>query len=205
MEGIYAKALLDSGSQVTLLYRSFYDKYLRHMPLIPIENLEIWGLSMQKYPYDGCLSLRLEFPGSVAGVAESIDALVLVCPDPVMKGDVNILVGTNTSVVKKLVEACKEKVGDDFLHTLTVHPEIRDAYERAIAVEKSHCDDSRGTVWYLNPKPLKLPPGESARVYGVLKCPSAVSGKTLLVDKPEESVFPDELLVTAEVQANTVV
>ncbi len=54
VEGIYAKALLDSGSQVTLLYRSFYEKYLKHLPLIPIENLEIWGLSMQRYPYDGC-------------------------------------------------------------------------------------------------------------------------------------------------------
>ncbi len=205
VEGIYAKALLDSGSQVTLLYRSFYEKYLKHLPLIPIENLEIWGLSMQRYPYDGCLSLRLEFPGSVAGVAESIDALVLVCPDPLMKGDVNILVGTNTSVVRKLVEACKEKVGDDFLHTLTVHPEIRNAYEHVIAVEKSDNDDRRGTVWYFNPKPLKLPPGESARVYGILKYPAAPSCKTLLVDKLEESWFPEELLVAPEVQATTIV
>lgn len=39
VEGIYAKALLDSGSQVTLLYRSFYDKYLKHLPLTPIECL----------------------------------------------------------------------------------------------------------------------------------------------------------------------
>ncbi len=205
VEGIYAKALLDSGSQVTLLYRSFYEKYLKHLPLIPIENLEIWGLSMQRYPYDGCLSLRLEFPGSVAGVAESIDALVLVCPDPLMKGDVNILVGTNTSVVRKLVEACKEKVGDDFLRTLTVHPEIRNAYDHVIAVEKSDNDDRRGSVWYFNPKPLKLPPGESARVYGILKYPAALSCKTLLVDKPEESWFPEELLVAPEVQGTTIV
>ncbi len=205
VDGIYAKALLDSGSQVTLLYRSFYEKYLKHLPLIPIENLEIWGLSMQRYPYDGCLSLRLEFPGSVAGVAESIDALVLVCPDPLMKGDVNILVGTNTSVVRKLVEACKEKVGDDFLRTLTVHPEIRNAYDHVIAVEKSDNDDRRGSVWYFNPKPLKLPPGESARVYGILKYPAALSCKTLLVDKPEESWFPEELLVAPEVQGTTIV
>lgn len=205
VEGIYAKALLDSGSQVTLLYRSFYDKYLKHLPLTPIENLEVWGLSMQRYPYDGCLSLRLEFPGSVAGVAESIDALVLVCPDPVMKGDVNILVGTNTSVVKKLVEACRERVGHDFLHTLTVHPEIKNAYAQIIAVEKCDDDDSRGTVWYLCSKPVKLPPGKSTRVYGMLKYPAAPPGKTLLVDKPEESRFPEELLVAAEVQSTTVV
>ncbi len=131
------------------------------------------GIEHAAVPIRWLLSLRLEFPGSVAGVAESIDALVLVCPDPLMKGDVNILVGTNTSVVRKLVEACKEKVGDDFLHTLTVHPEIRNAYEHVIAVEKSDNDDRRGTVWYFNPKPLKLPPGESARVYGILKYPAA--------------------------------
>ncbi|GAA6094731.1 uncharacterized protein LOC114911105, partial [Tachysurus ichikawai] len=160
---------------------------------------------MQQYPHDGCLSLRLEFPGSVAGVAESIDALVLVCPDPVMKGDANILVGTNTSVVKKLVEACRERVGHDFLHTLAVHPEIRNAYAQIIAVEERDDDDSRGTVLYLRSKPVKLPPGESTRVYGKLKYPTAPSGKTLLIDKPEESCFPEELLIAAEVQSTTVV
>lgn len=38
IEGIYTRALLDSGSQVTLLYRSFYDKHLKHLPLQPVEN-----------------------------------------------------------------------------------------------------------------------------------------------------------------------
>jgi hypothetical protein len=73
---IYAKALLDSGSQITLLYRSFYDKYLTHLPSIPIGNLEIWGLSSDQCPYDGNLSLKLEFSGSVVGVAETMEALV---------------------------------------------------------------------------------------------------------------------------------
>lgn len=205
VEGIYTKALLDSGSQVTLLYRSFYEKHLKHLPLTPIENLEIWGLSSQRYPYDGCLSLKLEFPGSVAGVAESIDALVLVCPDPIMKGDVNILVGTNTAVVKKLVEICETKMGSDFLHTLTVHPEIRTAYEQVIAVSKCDVDDCRGTVWFPRLKPLKLTPGESVRVSGILKYPATTSAKPLLVDQPEESRFPEELLVRAEVQSATAV
>lgn len=73
IEGIYAKALLDSGSQVTLLYRSFYDTYLKHLPLQPVENLEIWGLSSHKYPYDGYLPLRLEFTENVAGVHQVVD------------------------------------------------------------------------------------------------------------------------------------
>lgn len=33
VEGIYTRALLDTGAQVTLLYGDFYDKYLSHIPL----------------------------------------------------------------------------------------------------------------------------------------------------------------------------
>lgn len=50
IEGIYAQALLDTGSQVTIVYQTFYQKHLKHLPLHSIENLEIWGLSDQKYP-----------------------------------------------------------------------------------------------------------------------------------------------------------
>ncbi len=96
IEGIYAKALLDSGSQVTLLYRSFYDTYLKHLDLQPVENLMIWRLSSHKYPYDGYLPLRLEFTESVAGVHQVIDTLAIVCPDPVKWEGIAILLGTNT-------------------------------------------------------------------------------------------------------------
>lgn len=92
MEGIYAKALLDSGSQVTLLYRSLYDKYLKHVPLTPVEHLEIWGLSAAQYPYDGYECLKLEFTGDAVGVTEAVETLVLVCPNPMEKSDVSILV-----------------------------------------------------------------------------------------------------------------
>lgn len=94
IEGIYSKAILDSGSQVTLLYRSFYDRYLTHLPLTPISTLQIWGLSSDEYPYDGYLSLRLEFLEADVGVSETIDALVLVCPNPTERGEASMLVGT---------------------------------------------------------------------------------------------------------------
>lgn len=109
IEGIYAKALLDSGSHISLLYRYFYNKYFTHLPLKPIKHLEMWGLSSEQYPYDGYLSLKLEFSGSVVGVTETIEALVLVCSAPAVKCEVFILVGTNTSVVRRLMMACEEK------------------------------------------------------------------------------------------------
>lgn len=57
IEGVYARALLDSGSKVTILYCSFYDAYLKHLPLMPVQNLEIWGLNSHQYPYDGYLPI----------------------------------------------------------------------------------------------------------------------------------------------------
>lgn len=114
IEGVYTKALLDSGSQVTILYRSFYQTYLKHLPIQPVENLEIWGLSAHKYLYDGYLPLRLEFTAAVAGVPQVVDTLALVCPDPKPEQNVAILVGTNTTLVRQLFEACKKEAGDDF-------------------------------------------------------------------------------------------
>ncbi|KAI2667310.1 hypothetical protein H4Q32_003762 [Labeo rohita] len=90
IEGIFTKALLDRGSQ-------------------PVKNIEIWGLSSHKHPFDGYLPLRLEFTEGVAGVRQVIELLAIVCPDPVKREGIAILLGTNTSLVKKLLESCRKQ------------------------------------------------------------------------------------------------
>lgn len=50
VEGIYTKALLNTGAQVTLLYQDFYNKPLKHIPLRKLEELEIWGIGFEKFP-----------------------------------------------------------------------------------------------------------------------------------------------------------
>ena len=39
IEGIETKALLDTGSCVSTLCQSFYDKHLKHLPLHPVEDI----------------------------------------------------------------------------------------------------------------------------------------------------------------------
>lgn len=146
IEDIYVKALLDSGSQVALLYCSFYNKYLKQMPLTPIDCLEIWGLSAKEYPYDGYLCLKLEFNSDVVGVAETVEALVFVYPDPTIKGEASIIVGKNTSVVRQLFNSCKIKGGENFMTTMTVLPEIGDAYLRFQEAPLEAAEMKRGTV-----------------------------------------------------------
>lgn len=53
INGHPCKALLDSGFQVTIVFDSWYSKYLPEVPLQPLDGLSIWGLSSSSYPYKG--------------------------------------------------------------------------------------------------------------------------------------------------------
>lgn len=206
IEGVNAKALLDSGSQVTILYRNFYHTHLKHLPLKPVENLEIWGLSSHKYPYDGYLPIRLEFTEAVAGVPQTVDTLALVCPDPKPEQPIAILVGTNTSLVRQLFDACKEKEGENFLNVLTVHPVVKAAYETIQnSIRDTSDPDKPGVVWFIQHKPITLKAGEVRQIYGKPKFSSEPLEKYVLIDQATDTIALEELLVRAELQPASVV
>lgn len=209
IEGIYTKAVLDTGSQVTLLYRSFYDKYLTHLPLTSISALQIWGLSPADYPYDGYLSVKLEFRETDVGVKETIDALVLVCPDPVVKDNAAMLVGTNTPTVRRLIKCFKDKEREPISTVRHIHPAFRKAMMEMSKSPVETDGQVKGSVWFAQPKPLIIHPGGAVRVKGVPKFHVAPSTQAVLVDMPddpaEEPRFPDQLLVEPGLQSATVV
>ncbi|XP_059819440.1 uncharacterized protein LOC132390922 [Hypanus sabinus] len=209
IEGVYAKAVLDTGSQVTLLYRSFYNQHLKHLPVTPFDALQIWGVSEGDYPYDGYLSVRLEFSEGDVGVSEAIETLVLVCPDPVETGGAALLVGTNSPVVRRLLGACKEKGGEDFLETLSVHPVFRAVFKEGVVSQGLDPECKRGTVWCTQARPKVIQPGEVALVMGTPRFPGVPTGEALLVDAPDdlegETRFPAGALVRPEVQRPGVV
>lgn len=118
------------------------------MPLISIDRLEIWGHSTEQYSYDGCLCLKLEFSGDVVGVVEFMETLVLVCPYPVIKGGVSIVVGTNTSIVRRLFQCYRTQGGDHCLSTFSVYPAIKRAYECSQELSDGLAQTKKGTVWF---------------------------------------------------------
>lgn len=206
IEGIYTRALIDSGSQVTLLYRSFYDSYLKHLPLQPIEQLEIWGLSAHKYPYDGYLPVQLRFTETVTGVPQTVDTLALVCPDPVTNENIAILVGTNTQLVRTMFESCREQAGEEFLKTLVIHPVFREAYKTIKQTDLSPKDtDKHGTVWFAQRKAITVKPGQVFKVTGLPKFPGELTDQLALIDQPKDTSSPEELQVRPEVHPSKVV
>lgn len=119
MEGIYTRALLDTGAQVTLLYRDFYDKYLQHLPLCKLEELEIWGIGTAKCPYDGYIPIQIALGPAAVGKLEAFDTLTVVCPRPPGAGWNSILIGTNTDLVKRLLLSV---LGEDGSILDKIHP-----------------------------------------------------------------------------------
>lgn len=95
-----------------------------------------------------------------------------------------ILLGTNTSLVKKLLESCREQAGEKFLNVLTIHPVIREVYETIQQTDVSQDDpDKHGTVWFVKQNPVVLTPNQVLQLPGLLKFPGQINESLVLVDK----------------------
>lgn len=82
IEGTRCDCLLDSGSQVTTVSKSFHETYLSLQQILPLNNiLEIEGAGGQAVPYLGYVEVTILFPDDIAGKSEEVRTLALVVPD----------------------------------------------------------------------------------------------------------------------------
>lgn len=121
VEGIYTRAMLDTGVQVMLLYRGFHDKYLKH---IPLRKLEIWGIRTAKCPYDGHIPIQVAFGPVAAGKEEAFNTLAVVCPRPPRAEQNSILIRINTDLVRRLLSSV---LGEDGSIPNKIHPKLLQA------------------------------------------------------------------------------
>lgn len=118
-------ALLDSGSQVTIIFEPclscLYQKYLSDVPIQPVSGLSLWGLneSGASYPYRGYVVVDVEYPAEVLGTSQTVTVLVLICPNHRTEDKTSVIVGTNASHVRHLVNQCKD---NDIDVTRTLRP-----------------------------------------------------------------------------------
>lgn len=95
--GVLQNCLMDGGSQVTTITKSFHETHLPSHPIIPIEDLlHIEGAAGQHVPYIGCIEVDIAFPEHFTGEPKVVTTLALVVPDPRTSVEVPVLIGTNT-------------------------------------------------------------------------------------------------------------
>lgn len=95
IEGKEVNCLLDTGSQVTTIPRSYYERYITRLPIKSLEHLlEVEGANGQAVPYLGYVELNLKFPKYFPGMEAEVPTLALIVPD--LTNVLQILIGTNS-------------------------------------------------------------------------------------------------------------
>ena len=96
VNGVSARCLVDTGSQVSTVSHSFYKEHLADVPFHDMQQvLQIEVAGGAHLPYLGLIQVDLSFKKCVLGITDSIPALFLVVADTVYNSNVPILVGTN--------------------------------------------------------------------------------------------------------------
>ncbi len=111
-------ALWDSGSQVTIVFETWYSRNLPDVPVHPLAGLSIWGLSSCSYPYQVYIVIDVTFPVTLTGAEETLSILALVCPDPRGPTQFPVIIGTNGSFFQRLTAYNETTNGRNSAHSL---------------------------------------------------------------------------------------
>ncbi|KAL6472418.1 hypothetical protein MHYP_G00186060 [Metynnis hypsauchen] len=156
INGKPCKALLDSGSQVTIIFEEWHQLHLSNVPIQPVAGLAIWGLSESSYPYKGYVVVDVQFPKELFGVQETISVLAMVCPGPRSPDQTPVILGTNASLFQRLAQLCKETHGVDIASSLGISKTTQ-AAETPQGFGHQGQDEAVGHVIWTGPDLLHIP------------------------------------------------
>ena len=150
LNGKCCTGLIDTGSSVSTICKSFYDVEFSEVPLHSLESIiMIEGATGHLVPYMGYVELTLDIPGNLIDQ----ECLFLVVKDTKYSAEVPVLIGTN--IMGPLHNEMRVKHGDRYLQTA-------------------------GTAWQLAFHSLQLQDKQLGRVQGRLGLVKMLLGKRLL-------------------------
>ena len=120
--------MLDTGSQVTSIAKSFYDRHLFNQIIEPIEDIvRVVGAGGQDVPFLGYVTIHVSFPENDVGIRSTLTTLALVLPNNSYNQRVPVIIGTN--LVKQYRNACQQIAGQNFLQTAKVSSAWKRVYQ----------------------------------------------------------------------------
>lgn len=196
VNGQLCTALLDSGSQVTIIFEPWYQKHLSEIPIQPVSGLSLWGLSESgvSYPYRGYVVVDLEYPAEVLGTSQTVTVPALICPSPRTSDEASVVVGTNASHVRRLVNQCMVD-GIDVSKTLGFRVSVHEGQCALKGAAVSTCEGEAGTVRWMGPGPLILPPACDTQVVCKVQLTKPVEQEILMVDSPSTASLPADVFL----------
>ncbi len=188
---VVCDALIDSGSNVTIIFESWYNQHLPDVPIKPLSRLGLWGLADTEYPYKGYVVVEMEFTEEITGVSGHVEVLALICPEPKNQQQAPVLVGTNTSLFRRLWELVKTKGDENTVHSMR----IQSVYAPVKAQEQLNKNEVLGQIKWKGPGPLSIAPGVKHYATCKVERQSAPSKDFVLIDAPTAMLLPAGVLV----------
>ena len=113
--------MLDTGSQVTSIAKSFYDRHLFN------QIIGVVGAGGQEVPFLGYVTIHVSFPENDVGIRGTLTTLALVVPNNSYNQRVPVIIGTN--LVKQCRNSCQQIAGLNFLQTAKVSSAWKRVYQ----------------------------------------------------------------------------
>lgn len=193
INGHTCQALLDSGSQVTIIFDKWYKTFLPGVPIHPITGLAIWGLSSSSYPYHGYVVVDVQFPATLTGACETISVLALVCPEPSGPDHIPVIIGTNANLFHRLAALCQGPDDSMQAHSLRILSQTPVATLKS--EQEMEMDEPIGEVKWMGPGPLAIPArGERSAVCKV-ECRKPLKRDIVMVETPPCVSLPAGVII----------
>ncbi|KAL0198818.1 hypothetical protein M9458_007358, partial [Cirrhinus mrigala] len=196
LNGHVCQALLDTGSQVTIVFDSWFSRNLPDVPIHPLTGLSIWGLSSSSYPYKGYIVVDVTFPASVTGVEESLSILALVCPDPQGPPQVPVIIGTNASFFKRLAALSQGNEGAHVAHALKIQTRQSAIHLPQLRETERLPDKPDGKVRWIGPGDCVIPPRGEIHVTCQMETDKPLRTEIFVVDTTEADSLPAGTFIT---------
>lgn len=203
INGQHCDALLDSGSQITIIFKPWYEHYLSDVPIQPVSGLAIWGLSETSYPYLGYVVVEMEFPEKVTGAKETLSVLALICPSSKSPEKTPVILGTNANLFQRLSMLCKETTGVDIAQTLGIKAKNSICHTDQPTTEGE--EDEVACVKWMGPGSLTLPPGGECCAICEVELKRPLGKDMLMVEASPTAPLPSGVLLQPMVVHGTAV
>lgn len=184
--------LLDTGSQVTTIPVSFYNKHLSDQPIHSLtELLHIEGAAGRSVPYLGNVEIAVTFPEDFLGSNFAIQTLALVVPDIKPGFPTSVLIGMNT------LEALYERFSSSDSSTFQPSSHGYQMVLKALQlIHQSNFEDHIGLVTLCSRTPVVISAGRTVVVEGLAKVSAPTTRQSAIIQHPD-SGLPGGLCVSS--------
>ena len=183
-----AISLVDCGSMVTTISKSFYENHLKTRYILhELTELSIEVGGGYQLDYLGFVDVDLDFPENVCGHEAHLPVLALIVPDTPYNAKVPVCIGTN--VIGLCRDHCKKDFGPQFLQRVMMPTAWEVAYR---SLSYSAAVSIKAPVKVT--KPIMIGPEQQVVIHGYCRVGSSARGN-LLVDSSVDCNLPGGLVL----------